>query len=103
MSEVGIRALKQNASAVVSEAAPGQIVTLTDRGRPVAQMPAIHKSRLQPLIDADRVRTPRRGLADLAPAAGGRSLHGSCGATLPGRGRAGGAWLDRGTGVKKAW
>ena len=37
MSEVGIRALKQNASAVVAEAASGETVTITDRGRPVAR------------------------------------------------------------------
>ncbi|MGV9671830.1 type II toxin-antitoxin system Phd/YefM family antitoxin [Gordonia sp. NPDC003504] len=41
MSEVGIRALKQNASAVVAEAAAGETVTITDRGRPVAQTTAI--------------------------------------------------------------
>lgn len=74
MSEVGIRALKQNASAVVSEAAAGQTVTITDRGRPVAQMTAIPKSRLQALIDAGRARTPRRRLVELDPPAGGPSL-----------------------------
>lgn len=45
MSEVGIRALKQNASAVVAEAA-GETVTIPDRGRAVAQLTAIPKSRL---------------------------------------------------------
>ena len=74
MSEVGIRALKQNASAVVSEAAAGETVTITDRGRPVAQMTAIPTSRLQALIDAGRARTPRRQLADLDPPAAGPSL-----------------------------
>lgn len=34
MSEVGIRALKQNASTVVAEAAGGETVIITDRGRP---------------------------------------------------------------------
>lgn len=38
MSEVGIRALKQNASAVVARAAAGEVITVTDRGRPVAQL-----------------------------------------------------------------
>jgi len=52
MSEVGIRALKQNASAVVAEAAAGDAVTITDRGRPVAVMTAIPQSRLQALIEA---------------------------------------------------
>ncbi|WP_436792858.1 type II toxin-antitoxin system Phd/YefM family antitoxin [Actinospongicola halichondriae] len=76
MPEVGIRALKQNASAVVSDAAAGQTVTITDRGRPVAQMTAIPRSRLEALIDAGRARTPRRRLADLEPPAAGPSLTG---------------------------
>lgn len=74
MAEVGIRALKQNASAVVSEAAAGETVTITDRGRPVAQMTAIPKSRLQALIDAGRARTPRHRLIELAPPTVGPSL-----------------------------
>jgi hypothetical protein len=35
LTEVGIRALKQNASAVVADAASGQTITIIDRGRPV--------------------------------------------------------------------
>ena len=38
MKTVGVRALKQNASAVVAEAAAGETITITDRGRPVAQV-----------------------------------------------------------------
>lgn len=71
MSEVGIRALKQNASAVVAEAAAGETVTITDRGRPVARMTAIPSSRLRALIDAGRARPARRPLSELpAPEAG---------------------------------
>jgi prevent-host-death family protein len=71
MSEVGIRALKQNASAVVAGAASGETVTITDRGRPVAQMTAIPTSRLQSLIDAGHARVGRRRITDLpAPTAG---------------------------------
>ena len=71
MAEVGIRALKQNASAVVAEAAAGETVTITDRGRPVAQMTAIPKSRLQALIDAGHARVARRPLTELpAPPTG---------------------------------
>lgn len=66
MSEVGIRALKQNASAVVAEAAAGETVTITDRGRPVARMTAIPKSRLRALIDAGRARPARREIANLS-------------------------------------
>ncbi|MEL7158908.1 MAG: type II toxin-antitoxin system prevent-host-death family antitoxin, partial [Actinomycetota bacterium] len=56
MSEVGIRALEQNASAVVAEAVAGETVTITDRGRPVAQLTAIPASRLDALIQAGRAR-----------------------------------------------
>ena len=65
MSEVGIRALKQNASAVVAEAASGETVTITDRGRPVAQMTTIPRSRLRALIDGGRARPARREPATL--------------------------------------
>lgn len=65
MSEVGIRALKQNASAVVAEAAAGQTVTITDRGRPVARMSAIPKSRLRALIEEGHARPARGRLIDL--------------------------------------
>ena len=67
MSEVGIRALKQNASAVVAAAAGGEEVTITDRGRPVAVMVPLAGSRLEALVAADRVRPARRRLSDLSP------------------------------------
>ena len=56
MSTVGIRALKQNASAVVRQAAAGDVVTITDRGRPVAQIVPLRKSRLAELRDAGLVK-----------------------------------------------
>lgn len=74
MSEVGIRALKQNASAVVAEAAAGATVTITDRGRPVARMTAISTSRLRAVIDAGRARPARRKLSDLPAPEPGPSL-----------------------------
>lgn len=74
MSEVGIRALKQNASAVVAEAASGETVTITDRGRPVAQMTAIPVSRLQGLIDAGLARPARRSINELPPPAPGPDI-----------------------------
>ena len=66
MSEVGIRSLKRNASAVVADAAAGRIVTITDRGRPVAQLTPIPSSRLEALIAAGRARQARRNIADLS-------------------------------------
>lgn len=74
MSEVGIRALKQNASAVVAEAAAGELVTITDRGRPVAQMVPVSTSRVEALISAERARAALRRISDLpAPARRQRS------------------------------
>ncbi|WP_156251826.1 type II toxin-antitoxin system Phd/YefM family antitoxin [Pseudactinotalea terrae] len=65
MSEVGVRALKQNASAVVRQAAAGEIITVTDRGRPVAQLTPLPSSKLQALIVAGGARPARYDLADL--------------------------------------
>jgi len=79
MSEVGIRALKQNASAVVAAAAAGEEITITDRGRPVAQLVPLAPRRLDQLRAAGRLRPAKRPLADLLagapgdPAAGGEA------------------------------
>ena len=69
MKTVGVRALKQNASAVVAEAAAGEVVTITDRGRPVAQLIPVPHDRVASLVAAGRARPARRSLAELgAPA-----------------------------------
>ena len=65
MPEVGIRALKQNASVVVADAASGEVVIITDRGRPVAQMTAIPESPLLSLLAAGRARPARRDIREL--------------------------------------
>lgn len=74
MAEVGIRALKQNASAVVAKAAAGETVTITDRGHPVAQMTPIPTSRLHELIETGRARPARRKIEDLPSPEPGPSL-----------------------------
>lgn len=76
MTSVGIRALKQNASAVVAGAAAGHTVTITDRGRPVALLTPLPDSPLQQLIDSGLARPPRRSLTDLSPPEPGPSLSG---------------------------
>jgi prevent-host-death family protein len=65
MKTVGVRALKQNASAVVAEAAAGEVVTITDRGRPVAQLVPLVHDRVAGLVAAGRARPARRRLGDL--------------------------------------
>lgn len=73
MVEIGIRSLKQNASAVVADAAAGEVVTITLRGRPVARMTAIASSRLEELVSSGRARPARRNITELpSPAAGPR-------------------------------
>lgn len=65
MATVGIRALKQNASAVVAQAAAGETVTITDRGRPVAQITPLPSSQLARMIEAGHARPPLRDIRDL--------------------------------------
>jgi prevent-host-death family protein len=62
---VGIRALQQNASAVVARAANGEVVEVTDRGRPVAYIVPIPQGRLAGLVRAGLARPARRRVADL--------------------------------------
>jgi len=69
MTKVGIRALKQNASAVVAEVASGDLITITDRGRPVALLVPSTSSRVDALILADLARPARRRMKELPPPA----------------------------------
>ena len=67
MAEVGIRALKQNASAVVTMVAAGESVTITHRGRPVARMVPLATSRIEALIESGLARPALRSLTGLPP------------------------------------
>lgn len=74
---VGVRALQQNASSVVSRAAAGETIEITDRGRPVAQIVPLGKGRLATLVTAGLARPARRNIKELPPplsASGERSL-----------------------------
>lgn len=66
MNQVGIRALKQNASEVVANVVAGETVTITDRGRPVAQLTALPSSGLQRLLAAGRARAARQSFSELS-------------------------------------
>lgn len=68
MRTIGIRALKQNASAVVADVASGEAITITDRGRPVARLVPLAPDPVEELIDAGRARPPKRRLRDLGEA-----------------------------------
>lgn len=74
MAEIGIRALKQNASAVIARVAAGEVLVVTDRGRPVAQLAPLAARRLDQLRLSREVRPARRSLDDLPPAVDGPSV-----------------------------
>lgn len=65
MTGVGIRELKQNASAVVARAAAGETITITERGRPVAQITPLPAPTLQDRVAQGLVRPPLRPLSAL--------------------------------------
>ena len=78
MAEIGIRALQQNASAVVNGVADGSSVTVTVRGHPVARLVPATPNRVESLVQAGRIRPPLRKLSQLPepppPSAPGQSL-----------------------------
>jgi prevent-host-death family protein len=65
VDRVGIRALQQHASAVVARAAAGEVVEITDRGRPVARLVPLAPTRLAGLVEADLARPATRDVAEL--------------------------------------
>ena len=56
MSIVGLRELGQNASQVLRQVAEGDVVTVTDRRRPVAQIVPWQDSAIQRLRDSGLIR-----------------------------------------------
>lgn len=68
MTRVGVRELKQNASAVLRLVASGQTVEVTDRGRPVARIvPIAPGHTLDQLIDEGRAVAASGDLLEIAP------------------------------------
>jgi prevent-host-death family protein len=68
MGSVGIRALQQNASAVVARAEAGEVIEITDRGRPVARLVPIRSgSRIRELVESGRLRVATAALKDTPP------------------------------------
>ena len=66
MDTVGIRELKQNASAVVARVRQGATITVTDRGRPAALLTPIPGSRIEQLTASGRLRPAALSFEDLA-------------------------------------
>jgi prevent-host-death family protein len=74
MENIGIRALKQNASAVIAQVVAGDTVTVTDRGRPVAQIGRVADSPLERLLASGRARPAKRDIRQLSAAEPGPSV-----------------------------
>lgn len=64
---VGIRALQQNASRVVNRAKAGEIVTITEHGKPVARIVPIAKDQYQEMIDAGLIVPAKRPFSERRP------------------------------------
>jgi prevent-host-death family protein len=69
MTTVGIRELRQNASAVLRKVASGETVEVTDHGHPVARIVPLHAERnLDQLVAEGRATEARGDLLALEPA-----------------------------------
>ena len=68
MASIGIRALQQNASAVVSRAEAGEIIDVTDRGRLVARLVPTNARPLEQMRAAGLIRPATGKVSDLPPA-----------------------------------
>lgn len=62
---VGVRSLQQHASAVLARVAGGEIVEVTDRGRPVARLVPITEDGLAGLVASGLARPARRRLSEV--------------------------------------
>jgi len=68
MAKVGIRELRQNATAVLRRVAAGEVVEVTDRGRAVARIvPMNETSRLEQLLAEGRASAATGDLLDVTP------------------------------------
>ena len=73
MASVGIRQLRQNASAIIRRVLEGENIDVTDRGRPVARIvPLREVGRLDQLILDGRATGVRGELLDRKPVPPGR-------------------------------
>lgn len=69
MERVGIRELRQNASEYVRRAEAGEIIEVTDRGRPVARLSPLPKGEtlIDRLIAEGKMTPATADLASLGP------------------------------------
>jgi prevent-host-death family protein len=68
MDRVGVRELRQQASAVLRRVADGESFVVTVRGRPVARLTPVRGGGMEEMIAAGLVRMPKRSMRDAPPA-----------------------------------
>jgi prevent-host-death family protein len=68
VERVGVRELRQNATAVLRRVAAGEVIEVTDRGRAVARIVPLHEaSRLEQLVAEGRASGATGDLLDVKP------------------------------------
>lgn len=67
MERVGIRELRQQASAIIRRVATGETFEVTDRGRVVALLVGTSSRGLEALIEQGKVRAAEGDLLDIEP------------------------------------
>jgi prevent-host-death family protein len=63
----GVKELRQNASVLLRRVAAGESILVTDRGRSVARLSPVARSRIAELRAAGLVREPLRKMKDAPP------------------------------------
>lgn len=64
MNRIGIRALKQNASAVIARASKGEVIEVTDHGRPVARIVPLRENRYDEMVASGQITPPQKDFSD---------------------------------------
>lgn len=67
MLRIGIRELRQRASEYLRRVQQGETVEVTDRGRPVARIVPIRKTRYEQMVEEGLVRPAKGDLLELGP------------------------------------
>ncbi|MBJ7603192.1 MAG: type II toxin-antitoxin system Phd/YefM family antitoxin [Candidatus Dormibacteraeota bacterium] len=67
MEQVGVRALRQNASRLLARVKAGESLEITERGRPVARLVPTPRDILAELYEAGHLGRGHGSLSDLPP------------------------------------
>jgi len=58
MAEIGVRELRQHASRVLARVRRGEIITVTDRGRPIARISPEPEAEWDAMVGSGAIREP---------------------------------------------